>query len=240
MDSAQAVGTTVRPVGVIGTSIGMKLLMAVTGSAFILFVIGHLVGNLQVFIGQEPVNHYAEFLKGLGGLLWIERILMLAFFVVHIWFGLTLYFQNRSARPASYTCNNTVQASISSRTMIFSGLGMCLYVIYHLLHFTFVVTNPEYASLRDSAGRFDVYSMVVLGFQNVGISTVYLLAMIALGFHLNHAVGSLFQTFGLNNPEWRKRFKLLGNVVAIGVALGYASIPIAVLLNIVTLPTGGN
>lgn len=239
MASVQTVAAPAQPAGVVSTSIGMKLLMAVTGSAFILFVTGHLIGNLQIFIGQEAVNHYAEFLKGLGSLLWIERALMGLFFIVHIWVGLKLWLQNRSARPTSYAHEDTVQASISSRTMIYSGLAILLYVGYHLLHFTLIVTNPEYAGLRDSLGRFDVYSMVILGFRNVWISGVYIVAMIALGFHLNHAVGSLFQTFGLNSPAWKKRFELLGTIVAVGIAIGYISIPVAVLMNIVTLPGGG-
>ena len=146
------------------SSIGMKIFMAVTGIAFIGFVIGHLAGNLQIFISQDQFNGYAEFLHGLGKILWLERILIFLFFAVHIIYGIKLWFANKSSRPVPYARNDYVQASYSSRTMIWTGLLVLFFVTYHLLHFTLIVTNPEYAGLKDAAGRFDVYSMVITGF----------------------------------------------------------------------------
>jgi succinate dehydrogenase / fumarate reductase cytochrome b subunit len=123
--------------------------------------------------------------------------------------------------------------------MIWSGLGILLYVLYHLLHFTIIATNPEYATLTDAAGRFDVYSMVILSYQNYLISAVYLVAMFALAFHINHALPSLLQTLGLTRPEYRTCLKRVGNLAAVLFFFGYASMPVAVLLNLISLP-GGN
>jgi len=221
------------------SSIGKKILMAVTGFTFVGFVMGHMIGNLQLFLGQDQLNKYAEALHHLGGLLWIVRLLLATFFVTHIWTGVRLYLQNYSARPVSYKREDTVQASLSSRTMIWSGIGVLLYVVYHLLHFTLIVTNPEYAGLKDSLGRFDVYSMVVLGFQNIWISTVYIIAILFLAFHVNHAVPSLLQTLGLSRDRYRTTIERLGTVIAVVVFLGYVSMPLAVLAGYVTLPGGG-
>ena len=225
------------------SSIAKKVLMAVTGTVFILFVTGHLLGNLGLFLGQEHLNKYAAFLQSLKkvyGLLWLIRFCLLAFLAMHVWTGIRLWWQNRKARPIDYVKEDTAQASISSRFMIWTGLGMFSYVVYHLLHFTFIVTNPQYNALQDAAGRHDVYSMVILGFQNPLISGVYILAMAVLGLHLNHAVPSLFQTFGLTRPAYRTAFKRIGNVFALLIFCGYVSMPIAVLAGFVTLPGGGH
>ena len=220
-------------------SISKKVLMSVTGFVFIGFVTGHMIGNLQLFLGQEQLNKYAETLQHLGGLLWIIRSFLALFFIVHIFFGIKLWFENRSARPISYARTKRLQATVSSRTMIYSGLAVLLYVVYHILHFTLIVTNPEYAGLTDVAGRHDVYSMVILGFQNYMISAVYIVAMFAVAFHVNHALPSLFQTIGWNNPRYKVILERLGTIVAIVLFVGYASMPVAVLLKCVTLPTGG-
>lgn len=221
------------------SSIGMKLLMAVTGFAFIGFVVGHLAGNLQLFLGQDQFNSYAEFLQGLGKVLWIERILIFLFFAVHIFYGIRLYFANLSSRPVSYKHDEYVQATYSSRTMTWTGLVIFLFVTYHLMHFTLIVTNPEYAGLKDATGRFDVYSMVITGFTNIYISGVYIAAIFFLAVHLSHALPSLFQTLGLINPGLREKEKLIGQIFGILVFFGYVSIPVAVLLNVIRLPKGG-
>lgn len=221
------------------SSIGKKIWMAITGLAFIGFVTGHLVGNLQLFLGQDKLNAYAVFLHDLGKVLWIVRGTMALFLIIHAWTGIRLYLQNKAARPVSYHRQQSVETGVTSRTMIWTGLGILLYVGYHLLHFTFITTNPEYATLTDSVGRFDVYSMVILGFQNYLISGVYLVAMFALAFHVNHALPSVLQTLGLTRPEYRTCLKRLGNLAALFFFVGYASMPVAVLLNLISLP-GGN
>jgi succinate dehydrogenase / fumarate reductase cytochrome b subunit len=238
IEAAAAVGVVDK--GRTWSSIGKKFLMAVTGFTFVGFAVGHMIGNLQLFMGQDQLNTYAVALHKLGPVLYLIRALLVTFFAIHIWTGIRLWFQNHRARPSGYAHEDTVQASVSSRTMIWSGVALLAYVVYHLGHFTFLTTNPEYASLTDDLGRFDVYSMVVLGFQNIWISAIYVVAMFAVAFHVNHAIPSLLQTLGLTRDRYRNALTRLGNVVAIIVFLGYVSMPVAVLAGLVTLPGGGN
>ena len=228
-----------QPQAVYKTSIGKKIIMAITGIIFVGFITGHMLGNLQVFLGQDRLNTYAEALQGLGALLWFIRAFLLAFIAFHIIFGIKLYFENRSSRPIRYVRVHNIESNIASRTMIFSGLLIFFFVIYHLLHFTIIVTNPEYATLKDSLGRHDVYSMMILGFKNWIISAVYILAVLFLSFHLSHSLFSLFQTLGLNNATWMPRLRVISNIFAILIFIGYVAIPIGILLNFAKLPEGG-
>lgn len=230
--------STFSPVIAYKTSIGKKILMALTGLIFIGFVSGHLIGNLQIFLGQDKINSYAEILRGLGGLLWFIRLFMLCFFSFHIWFGIKLWWENKSSRPVNYQVKTNIESTFASRTMIYSAALIFFFVIYHLLHFTFIVTNPEYANLHDSLGRFDVYSMIILGFNNYWISAVYAVAILFLSFHISHGLFSLFQTLGLNNPKWQPKLMLIANLYAVLIFLGYISIPAGVLFNVLKLPGG--
>ena len=232
--------TSQSSVKFISASVGQKVLMAITGIALIGFLIVHLIGNLQLFVGQEQLNKYAETLQSLGSLKWGFRLFLLALALIHLWKGIVLWLENKRARPIGYRREDTVQASLSSRTMIYTGLLILFFVAYHLLHFTLIVTNPEYAQLTDSVGRMDVYSMVISGFSNYLISIVYLIAMFLLAFHLSHAAESFFQTMGWNNDKYLPKLKVLSNLFAVVIFLGYASMPVAVLLKFVTLPGGGH
>jgi len=222
------------------TSIGRKVLMAVTGVLMLGFVVGHMIGNLQIFIGQDQLNTYAKALKDLPALIYTVRIVMLVVLIIHVWNAVRLYFENRASRPIAYAFNNTVQASLASRTQFWTGLGVFLYVVYHLLHFTFIVTNPRYAHLTDAAGRHDVYSMVVLGFQNYLISGVYIVAMFLVAYHLSHAIFSFLQTLGLNNPCVQTTLKRIAYAIAVVIFIGYVSMPVAVLVGIINLPGKGS
>lgn len=231
--------TSQSSVGFTTVSIGKKVLMAITGIILIGFLIVHLIGNLQLFIGQEALNKYAETLQSLGLLKWGFRLFLLALAAIHIWKGVVLWLENRRARPIGYRREDTIQASLSSRTMIYTGVLILSFVVYHLLHFTMIVTNPEYALLKDSVGRTDVYTMVITGFSNYVIAGVYLVAMFLLAYHLSHAAESFFQTMGWNNNKYLPKLKFLSNLFAIVIFLGYASLPVAVLLNFIKLPGGG-
>jgi len=222
------------------TSIGRKVLMAITGLLLSAFVVVHLVGNLQIFIGQAQLNAYAHTLQSLGVIKWLFRLGLLLFVGIHIWEGVITWWQNKQSRPVGYVKEDTIQATLASRTMIYTGLVIVSFVVYHLLHFTLIVTNPQYATLPpDAAGNFDAYKMVVLGFRNPIIAGVYIVAMFLLAFHLTHSFSSMFQTLGLNNNRYIDKLKFYGSLVAWLIFLAYISIPVAVLVGIVKLPGGG-
>lgn len=227
-----------KPDGLISISLGKKYFVAVTGALLLLFVIGHMIGNLQVFIGQDQMNTYAEKLQALGPILWIIRGALILIAVLHIWFAIKLKLENVAARPIQYARRNWVEASLASRTMIWSGLLIFAFIAYHLAHFTLHWTHPEYDNLVDSLGRKDVYSMVILGFKNWIISGFYIVMMFLLAAHLTHGVKSMFQSMGWNSDRWEPRLHKLAWAVAIVLFLGYISIPIAILAGIITLPPG--
>lgn len=221
------------------SSIGRKILAALSGIVLILFLIGHMLGNLQIFAGPDAINSYAEFLHSMPGALWCVRFGLLAIFLLHVVLTIQLNLENAAARPQPYGFEETVKATLASRTMLLSGLVLGFYVIGHLLHFTVGVIYPEYAVLKDAAGRHDVYSMVVKGFQQPGISIAYIVCMALLWSHLSHAVSSVFQTLSLRGPQSAKIIDILGPLVATVIVAGFIAVPAAVLLDIVRLPGGG-
>jgi len=218
----------------LGTTIGAKWLMGLTGLGLFGFVIVHMVGNLQVFLGPEALNEYAVKLRSFGPLLWVIRAGLLALFVLHVYSGLRLARLNRQARPVRYARRQT-QASLSSRTMAIGGIGLLLFVGYHLAHFTFGWTHPEHFALTDGEGRHDVNSMFVMGFREAPVVLLYVCAMGALLLHLTHGISSFFQTVGLNHPNWRKFWNALGPVLGMLVFLGNIAMPLAVYAGYVHL-----
>ena len=221
-------------------SIGKKILMAITGFVSLGYIAGHMAGNLQVFLGQDQLNSYAEMLHSLGAGLWIIRIVLIIFFVIHIWLAIQLKAENLASRPVSYQSNATVQATIGSRSMIYSGTLILTFLIYHILHFTARTTDPRYIDLLDTQGRFDAYSMVVLGFQNPVLSVLYIISVALVALHISHGFSSMFQSMGWNSPNLQSRFELLGRGISILIFLGFSAVPIAVLAGWIMLPGGGN
>lgn len=219
------------------SSTGKKFLMALSGLALVGFVVGHLVGNLQMFLGPEAINRYAAFLKGTGELLWVVRLGLLALVGLHIATAISLTLENRKSRPIEYDRKRYVFASYASRTMMMSGLILVAFIVYHLLHFTLLVTHPEYAGLRDPMGRPDVFSMVVLGFQNGWIAAWYGLGVFLLGMHLSHGFSSAFQSLGAIPPSLRHPLATAGRIAGWAIFAGYASIPLAVQVGIIHLPS---
>ncbi|MEM8681490.1 MAG: succinate dehydrogenase cytochrome b subunit [Planctomycetota bacterium] len=213
-------------------------MMAITGGGLVLFVIAHMLGNLQIYLGQEALNAYAYKLKSMPALLWTARTGLLAIFAAHL--GLAFYLRrvNRRARPQAYAFQDNVEASLASRTMLLSGLVIFAFVIYHLLHFTLGVTDPRLADLVDEQGHHDVYSMVVLSFQNGWVSLAYIVAMGFLGLHLSHAVSSMVQTLGWVSASYRRWVDRVGLSVAGILMFGNISIPVAVLTGLLALPEG--
>lgn len=224
------------PSGLLKASIGKKVIVALTGLVMIGFVIGHLAGNLQIFMGQNQINAYAEKLRHLGPLLWAVRLFLLASVVLHAAVSVQLARENRRARPVAYAHEKTVQATLASRTMVVSGIGLAAFILYHLMHFTFQKTNPGFAYLHDPLGRHDVYSMMVLGFQDRWASAFYTLGLWALCFHLSHGASSWAQTLGLTHAKGLECLKHFGAFLAVAIFAGYISIPLAVLFNIIKLP----
>lgn len=218
------------------STVGRKILMAVTGLMLIGFISVHLLGNLSVFAGADGINAYAKHLHDLGPLVWLFRLAMLAIFAVHITFGVQLYLENRAATPDSYAVQKTLVTTFSAKTMVFTGLTVLAFLLYHLLHFTVQITNPEISAHNlplDAAMRPDVFTMVTLSFQNVFISLVYIIAMIALLLHLMHGISSWVQTFGLSTGPSQDKVTFLGKLVAIAYGLAYIAIPLLLLARIV-------
>jgi succinate dehydrogenase / fumarate reductase cytochrome b subunit len=231
------------------SSIGRKILMAGTGVVLIGFVAGHLVGNLQIFAHPDRINGYAHFLQSLGPALWLVRLGLLACVVVHIWAATVLSMENAAARGVPYGFKHTIQATLASRLMRWTGYIVLAFLLYHLAHFTLgfaqsgtFKTNLEpYLMEGDyhvmgfpvvSAGTevLDVHSMVILGFQNKLVSLFYIVAVGLLSFHLLHGIDSLFQTLGWRNAKWSGCLRKAALVFCTLYFLGNLAIPGSVLL----------
>jgi len=211
------------------SSIGKKLLVAITGVMLLGFVVAHLAGNLQFFAGPRVINEYGTKLRHLpfGGL-WILRVGLLAGAVLHIVTTLMLVRENRAAKGAGYEFKANVQAKIATRLMALSGIILLSYIVFHLLHFTTHSINSDYAEWMDGEDH-DVYRMIVAGFSNVGVSIFYIVAMVLLAMHLSHGAASLFQTLGLRTKKMACCLGLCAQVFAWVLCAGYVSIPVAVM-----------
>ncbi len=213
------------------------MIVAVTGLILLAFIIGHLLGNLQIFLGPEWINSYAEHLRQLGPLLWLIRAFLLLSVVLHILYTIRLALDNRRARPVRYARKEHVKATFASRYMWLSGLVVLAFIVYHLAHFTVRVADPRFLLLKaDPLNRYDVYSMMVYGFQNVIVSTFYIIAMFLLTLHLTHGASSFFQSLGLNDKNLTPKLARAGRIFAWLIFLGYTAIPVAVLLGLVQPP----
>ncbi|HPC10990.1 MAG TPA: succinate dehydrogenase cytochrome b subunit [candidate division Zixibacteria bacterium] len=215
------------------TSIVRKFWMAVSGVIILTFVVGHMLGNLQVFLGPDQINAYAQKLRAVPALLWAVRVFFLIWALVHVVDGAVLWLRNRQSRPQTYVKQRFQEATLASRTMIWTGLAIFFFIVYHLLHYTLFVTNPEYAGLTLPDGHHNVYAMLVQGFQNPLISVVYILAIFFLAVHLTHSISSFFQTFGWTRTELQPIFRGIAWTAAAIIFIGYVSIPIGVLTGII-------
>ncbi len=221
------------------STIGKKVIVAVTGLMLIGFIAGHLLGNLQMFLPPEYINAYAVKLHSLGPLLWVIRFGLLAVFVLHIVATISLARANRKARPQRYAAERTVQASKASLTMVLSGLTILAFVIFHLMHFTVRAGNPEWNEATFNLhGEMvpNVYAMVIQGFSVWWVSAFYVVAMTLLCMHLSHGTASVFQTLGLNGARQKKFISIAGVAFALLIFVGYVSIPASVVLGILRLP----
>jgi len=203
---------------------GKKAVMAVTGAILFLFVIGHMLGNLQIFEGPDRLNAYGRFLKNTGELLWIVRIALLLAVGLHIIATVQLALRNKKARPVAYKVKKSVNSSYADRTMYWSGPIVLAFVIFHLLQFTAGYIHPESRFIEG-----DVYHNVVAGFSVWWVSVWYIFSMILLGFHLRHGLWSMFQSVGLNHPRHTPVLQRAALWIAVLITVGYISIPVSVL-----------
>jgi succinate dehydrogenase / fumarate reductase cytochrome b subunit len=201
--------------------------MAVTGAILFGFVLGHMIGNLQVYLGPEAMNHYAVFLRELlhGTGLWIVRLVLLAAVGLHIWSAASLTLTSRAARPVAYREQKWKESTYASRTMRWSGVILFFFILYHLMHFTFGNAHPSFI-------EGDVYHNFVAGFRSVPVSLTYIVAMILLGLHLKHGVWSMFQTLGVSHPRSIRLAHAGAWVFAAVIVIGNVSFPLAVLAGI--------
>jgi succinate dehydrogenase / fumarate reductase cytochrome b subunit len=219
-----------RPVSRLGllwrSTVGKKALMAVTGLVLGLYVFFHLLGNLQVFAGPAQIDAYARLLHVSPPLLWTIRLVLLAALLVHVVAGVELWLRARRARPVAYAHYRPEASSTASRTMIWSGILILAFVVYHVLDLTVGVIHPGY---EEGA----VYHNLVVGFGRLSGVAAYLVAMVALGFHLWHGVYSMFQSLGLSNRRLTPPLRRFAAGLATVLALGFSSIPLAVLVGVV-------
>lgn len=222
-----------RVVSIYRLTVVKKVLMALSGVILFLFVVGHLFGNLKLFLGRDEFNTYAAGLRTVGQPflppelgLWIARLGLLAALLIHVIAAVELYLLDRRARPVAYRRLEFTGYSYASALMTYGGLALFLFVIYHLLHFTFGTVHPSFVP-------GDPYHNVVSGFQHPLAAIVYILAMVPLGLHLYHGLWSATQTLGANRPACEKWRRPLAGCIAIGIVLGNIAIPLAVLSGVV-------
>lgn len=207
------------------STIGRKIVMAVTGALLTGFVVLHMTGNLLMFRGPEAMNAYAHFLQGLGGLLWTLRVVLLVSLLLHVHCAWTLSRLARRARPVGYRREEPQAATVSARTMRWGGVLLLLFLVFHILHLTTGTVHPAFQP-------GDAYGNVVIGLGVPAVAAFYVAAMAALALHLHHGVTSLFQSLGLNHPHFNPVRLRLAQLLAVLVPAGFASIPVAVLLRV--------
>jgi succinate dehydrogenase / fumarate reductase cytochrome b subunit len=223
-------GDQMRRATFLGSSIGQKVVMAVSGLVLYSFVVVHMLGNLQIFLGREAINHYSvflrEFLHGQG--LWLAHGGLLVAVTAHVWAAVVLTLANWGARPLGYREWQARESTYASRTMVWSGPLLALFVLYHLAHLTLGVAGQGF---REG----EVYDNVVIGFSNPFVSAFYVLAMLALGLHMYHGFWSMLQTLGLSHARWNPVRRAASTLLAVLVVAGNISIPLAVLAGLVRL-----
>ena len=219
--------------GVLKTSVGRKLAMAFTGQILLLFLLGHAAGGATLWAGL--LNAYAAHLHAVSPVLWVIRLALLCFISLHVWQGVALTLENRAARGGRYAVTSYRRATVASRTMIWTGLAIAGFLVYHLLHLTLQMIHPEAAAAThaDALGRPDVHGMLVAGLRDAGTAAVYGVGMLALGLHLFHGVASSAQTFGLNGPRSFPWIERAGATLALLVAAAFIAIPAGILAGLV-------
>lgn len=215
------------------TMIGKKILVALTGLFMIIFLLAHLAGNLEIYAGPAAINHYSALLRTMPKILWSLRLALIASIIIHVYLTISLTSHNKSARALGYSIKTNRKASISSRTMMISGLTVLAFVFYHLAHYTWGITDPELMALVDDEGHHHTYNMLVMGFSSPLVSGFYILAQVLLAFHLSHGFSSAARTLGVSNKDLYEKIRMAGIAFSVIVALLYISIPCSVLFGVI-------
>ncbi|HSH95333.1 MAG TPA: succinate dehydrogenase cytochrome b subunit [Roseimicrobium sp.] len=222
------------------SSLGKKYVMALSGLALFGFVIGHLLGNLQVFGPPDLINAYAHFLKSKPLLIWGARLGLLATVAVHIYVAFKITAENRAARPVQYAAPKSNGATLAARTMILSGSVILAFIVYHLAHFTVLLPGingvgdfSKLTTVLNGEKVPDVYGMMILGFQVWWVAAFYLIAQALLFMHLGHGLSSLFQSLGFRDHVWWPRIQCVAKVASIAIFVGYAIIPAAIYMRVI-------
>jgi succinate dehydrogenase / fumarate reductase cytochrome b subunit len=211
-----------RAIGFYDSTLGKKILMAVTGVILFGFLVGHMLGNLQIYIGADQLNHYAELLQKNRPMLWGIRTVLLLCALVHIFAAVQVWLRNRRSRPIRYKVFKPPAVDYAARTMVWSGPIILFFLLYHLGHLTVGCVHPQFVP-------GDVYSNVVNGFKVPWVALAYIVANLLVAFHLYHGLWSLFQTMGWDHPRFNRWRRILAVVMAAAIGAGNISIPLAVL-----------
>lgn len=217
------------------STIGKKIIMAVTGLIGIGFVILHMAGNLQVFVSQDKINSYGALLHGpLAELTWLLRIVLIVAVVLHVLMAYQLTMLSRAARPIGYEHKEPQVATIASRTMKWGGVLLLVFIVVHLLHFTTETIDPGgWRGMTDNQGHRDVYGNIIASFRIWWVAAFYIVAMIALGLHLYHGAWSSVRTLGYAKPTAHPLHRRIALGVAILVWLGFTIVPLGVVAGII-------
>jgi succinate dehydrogenase / fumarate reductase cytochrome b subunit len=209
-------------------TIGKKAVMAVTGVILFGFVVGHLIGNLQVFAGREMLDAYGAFLHhSTHGLIWVFRLVLLASVIAHIVASIQLTMTKMEARPISYVKTDYSHSSYASRTMMWSGPIVAAFIIFHLMDLTWGNVNPAFQEGH-------VYDNLIASFSRWPVAVAYIIALTLLCTHLYHGIYSMFQSLGISHPKYTPAIQRIAKLASFLIWAGYVSIPVAVLANVIS------
>jgi succinate dehydrogenase / fumarate reductase cytochrome b subunit len=209
------------------SSVGKKVIMAVTGLVMVAYLITHVLANLLVFQGPAKINAYSAFLHGTGGALWAARLVLLVALVLHIVAAVQLAERRQDARPVGYAAGREPQVStFAARTIRWGGALILAFLVYHILHFTIGTAHPDFI-------EGNPYHNVATGFHNPIVVAVYLIAMAAVGLHLYHGIWSSGRSLGMSPPSPRPLRRTIAVALALLIWLGFTAIPLAVYTGVV-------
>jgi len=218
----------------LSSSLGKKYVMALTGFFLVFFALAHMLGNLSTFGGADGLNAYAEHLRAFPPLLWAFRAMMAGAVILHLFFGLTLYLQNKAARPIDYACKKNDRTTFSAQSMVWTGLLLLVFIVIHLIQFTFHGLLPAGAIVENTAaGHFNVFAMVSTSLSSGGLNVFYLAAVVVLLLHILHGAASFLQSLGATNENTFDAITTGGKITAFVIGLGFVLVPLSVLFGIV-------